>query len=565
MKQKQLKKQGYTRLPMIFIGVLTALWPLTGFPVTITLTEAESVYVPNLGGAITDLCVRSREILLFAAGAALVLFWLGERVFPDKPRRSPLLSRHALPLMAGTGLILLTAVLSGIFSLHPEISFWGIASESTGIAAFIGLAALLLAAYEGMSSPENLKYITAGATAAGLLCGGMLLFEKLSGQLAGILWGAAESAGTMLLFGSSTSCGEFCALLFPFLLHSALTEPRRGYSIAQALSAGAALCTALSSMSSAAFYGLLAGTTALVILLTVRVFRGSRPDWKKSALIAAAAVPAAVLLIAQPGILTASAGNSVSYSPENSWGLTSAELSGGTLRLRNSDTELVLTADSGAVTLADSAGETALLAAPEDSADIAGVHAQRSGDILSLDLGYTDVLRFAVMKNELGYVGLNGYIQPLEQSAFPELSEYYGAFTGRGYIWLNTLPALKNCFLIGTGSGEFCFHYPQNDIVGALNTHGSANLLTDKPHSMYLGLAVSCGIPALLIFLALAVITLRRGAISSVRGGVLSGVFAAVIAALVMGFANDISPVYSPLAAVFAGILCSRPDPAESR
>lgn len=565
MKQKQLKKQGYTRLPMIFIGVLTALWPLTGFPVTITLTEAESVYVPNLGGAITDLCVRSREILLFAAGAALVLFWLGERIFPDNPRRSPLLSRHALPLMAGTGLILLTAVLSGIISLHPEISFWGIASESTGIAAFIGLAALFLAAYEGMSSPENLKYITAGATAAGLLCGGMLLFEKLSGQLAGILWGAAESAGTMLLFGSSTSCGEFCALLFPFLLHSALTEPRRWYSIAQALSAGAALCTALSSMSSAAFYGLLAGTTALVILLTVRVFRGSRPDWKKSALIAAAAVPAAVLLIAQPGILTASAGNSVSYSPENSWGLTSAELSGGTLRLRNSDTELVLTADSGAVTLADSAGETALLAAPGDSADIAGVHAQRSGDILSLDLGYTDVLRFAVMKNELGYVGLNGYIQPLEQSAFPELSEYYGAFTGRGYIWLNTLPALKNCFLIGTGTGEFCFHYPQNDIVGALNTHGSANLLTDKPHSMYLGLAVSCGIPALLIFLALAVITLRRGAVSSVRGGVLSGVFAAVIAALVMGFANDISPVYSPLAAVFAGIICSRPDPAESR
>ena len=565
MKQKQLKKQGYTRLPMIFIGALTALWPLTGFPVTITLTEAESVYVPNLGGAITDLCVRSREILLFAAGAALVLFWLGERIFPDKPRRSPLLSRHALPLMAGTGLILLTAVLSGIFSLHPEISFWGIASESTGIAAFIGLAALFLAAYEGMSSPENLKYITAGATAAGLLCGGMLLFEKLSGQLAGILWGAAESAGTMLLFGSSTSCGEFCALLFPFLLHSALTEPRRWYSIAQALSAGAALCTALSSMSSAAFYGLLAGTTALVILLTVRVFRGSRPDWKKSALIAAAAVPAAVLLIAQPGILTASAGNSVSYSPENSWGLTSAELSGGTLRLRNSDTELVLTADSGAVTLADSAGETALLAAPGDSADIAGVHAQRSGDILSLDLGYTDVLRFAVMKNELGYVGLNGYIQPLEQSAFPELSEYYGAFTGRGYIWLNTLPALKNCFIIGTGTGEFCFHYPQNDIVGALNTHGSANLLTDKPHSMYLGLAVSCGIPALLIFLALAVITLRRGAVSSVRGGVLSGAFAAVIAALVMGFANDISPVYSPLAAVFAGILCSRPDPAESR
>ena len=565
MKQKQLKKQGYTRLPMIFIGVLIALWPLTGFPVTITLTEAESVYVPNLGGAITDLCVRSREILLFAAGAALVLFWLGERIFPDNPRRSPLLSRHALPLMAGTGLILLTAVLSGIFSLHPEISFWGIASESTGIAAFIGLAALFLAAYEGMSSPENLKYITAGATAAGLLCGGMLLFEKLSGQLAGILWGASESAGTMLLFGSSTSCGEFCALLFPFLLHSALTEPRRGYSIAQALSAGAALCTALSSMSSAAFYGLLAGTTALVILLTVRVFRGSRPDWKKSALIAAAAVPAAVLLIAQPGILTASAGNSVSYSPENSWGLTSAELSGGTLRLRNSDTELVLTADSGTVTLADSAGETALLAAPGDSADIAGVHAQRSGDILSLDLGYTDVLRFAVMKNELGYVGLNGYIQPLEQSAFPELSEYYGAFTGRGYIWLNTLPALKNCFLIGTGTGEFCFHYPQNDIVGALNTHGSANLLTDKPHSMYLGLAVSCGIPALLIFLALAVITLRRGAVSSVRGGVLSGAFAAVIAALVMGFANDISPVYSPLAAVFAGIICSRPDPAESR
>lgn len=563
MKQKQLKKPRYTRLPIIFIGVFTALWPLAGFPVRIRLSEAETAYVPNLGGELTDLCVRSREILLFAVGVSLILFWLGERIFPDHPRRPALLSRNALPLLAGTGIILLTASLSGIFSLHPEICFWGIASESTGTAAFIGIAALFLAAYEGMSDPENLRYVTAGAAVSGLLCGGMLLFEKLFGQLTVLLWKTRESTGTMLLFGNSTSCGEFCALLFPFLLHAALTEQRRGYALVQALSAGAALCTALSSMSSAAFYGIIAGTAALTVILVIRLAHGSRPVWKRAARVAAAVLPAVALVAAQPGILAASAGNSVSYSPENSWGITSAELSGGSLRLCGTGEELLITAENRVLTLSDNAGKTAVLAASGDSADIAGIHAQRSGDILELDLGYADKLRFAAAGDRIGYVGMNGYIQPLEQGAFPELSAYYGAFTGRGYIWLNTLPVLKECLIIGKGAGEFCFYYPQNDIVGALNTHGTANLLTDKPHSMYLEIAVSCGIPALLAFLALAAVSLKRGAVSSARCGALSGAFAAVAASLVMGLVNDISVVYSPTAAVFAGVLCAKLPPSE--
>ena len=560
MKQKSIKEPVYTRFPMMLIGVFIALYPVICFPVTLKLSEAELPFVPAHGGALTDLCVRSREIVLFAVGVCLILFWLGERIFPDHPRKSPLLDRKALLPLAGTGLILLCTVVSGIFSLHPELSFWGISSENTGIAAFIGFAALFLAAFEGGVSRENLRYITTGATVSGLLCGVMLLIEKLFGQLTDILWHTGESAGTMLLFGNSSACGEFCALLFPFLLACALSEQRNAAAAVHAVSAGAALCTALSSMSSTAFYGMLAEVAALAAFGIIRAAKNKKMPLKRLFIPLAAALPAAALLIFQPGILTAGAGNSVSYSPESSWQLTGAELTESTLRLTGKG-ELLIRIEQDGISLTDErSGETSLLTSSSDTAEISGITARLNGDILSLDLGYADKLRFARYDGGLGYVGLNGYIQPLEQSAFPELSEYYGMLTGRGYIWLNTLPVLRQCIFKGTGAGQLCFYFPQNDIVGALNTHGTANILTDKPHSMYLETALYCGIPALLILLAVTAVVLKRGAAAALGSGAMAGAFASVVGALIMGITNDISVVYIPLAVIFAGILSAHPN-----
>ena len=141
------------------------------------------------------------------------------------------------------------------------------------------------------------------------------------------------------------------------------------------------------------------------------------------------------------------------------------------------------------------------------------------GGLLQFDLGYDDTIEFQALDGEMIYIGLNGYLDPEPStSAFPELSRYYSFGTGRGYIWLNSLPILKNCIFKGLGEGQFAFWFPQDDIVGMLNTHGTTALLTDKPHSMYLGIALSDGIPALVLFACLVFVAVKRGVFPAMGG-----------------------------------------------
>ncbi len=186
-----------------------------------------------------------------------------------------------------------------------------------------------------------------------------------------------------------------------------------------------------------------------------------------------------------------------------------------------------------------------------------GISAEVDNGIITLDLGYDSPISFAIYNGTIQFVGMNGFLEPeLDKSAFPELSDYYSFGTGRGYIWLNTLPVLSHSVILGCGAGQFPFFLPQNDIVGSLNTHGTATLLTDKPHCMYIGIAVSYGIPALLIFIAITVVSLRRGLHKTIcqSDDINAGMIGSILCFLVMGIANDSNPVTSPLFWSFLGV-----------
>ncbi|MBR5372331.1 MAG: O-antigen ligase family protein, partial [Oscillospiraceae bacterium] len=134
--------------------------------------------------------------------------------------------------------------------------------------------------------------------------------------------------------------------------------------------------------------------------------------------------------------------------------------------------------------------------------------------MLYLDLGYKHTLDFAVTTQGLQLVAQNGALfpeipeAPLADSS---LTRYYSFATGRGYIWLNSLPMLKKCLLLGVGAGNFPFYFVQNDIVGMCNTNGTYHLVIDKAHSMYLQIAAASGIPALLLVLCLFAVFAFRG------------------------------------------------------
>lgn len=77
--------------------------------------------------------------------------------------------------------------------------------------------------------------------------------------------------------------------------------------------------------------------------------------------------------------------------------------------------------------------------------------------------------------------------------------------TNRGLIWSRTLPLMVDTLLLGYGADTYCIYYPHDDYAGNYNTWGgeSINMIVDKPHNMYMGMAVGTGGISLLALLGL--------------------------------------------------------------
>lgn len=132
--------------------------------------------------------------------------------------------------------------------------------------------------------------------------------------------------------------------------------------------------------------------------------------------------------------------------------------------------------------------------------------------------------------------------------------------SGRGYIWSRTFPLLKKTMLIGFGPDTFIAHFPNYDHLGKLRFWGSGlNLLIEKPHCLYLQIAVNIGVIALLAVLVFWSGYLLRSArlyffvglndFLSISG---AAIFVAIFCYLVNGIFNDSMVMTSP---VFWGLL----------
>lgn len=76
------------------------------------------------------------------------------------------------------------------------------------------------------------------------------------------------------------------------------------------------------------------------------------------------------------------------------------------------------------------------------------------------------------------------------------------AGSGREYIWGKTIELIKQKPLLGYGFDTLTYHFPQYDKY-KISGMGSYEIIVDKPHNFFLGMAYGAGIPFLLVFLAL--------------------------------------------------------------
>ena len=150
-------------------------------------------------------------------------------------------------------------------------------------------------------------------------------------------------------------------------------------------------------------------------------------------------------------------------------------------------------------------------------------------------------------------------LEPVESWGF-EGNERIGS--SRGYIWSRSLPLLKNALFLGYGPDTFAIAFPQHDILGKMYAyHGDMWQLVDKPHNLYLQIAINTGVASLFAFLFLVghyLIRSFRLYVSNAfdnflpRAGV--AVFVAIVGYLGAGLFNDSVVSVAPVFWVLLGL-----------
>jgi O-antigen ligase len=122
-------------------------------------------------------------------------------------------------------------------------------------------------------------------------------------------------------------------------------------------------------------------------------------------------------------------------------------------------------------------------------------------------------LAFKIEDNKIKLMNMQGKVlNPNE----PETWGFKGAETfasGRGYIWSRTIPLLKNALFLGYGADTFIFYYPQGDFFAKLKVYNEMWSYIDKPHNLFLQIALSSGVLSLIVIVVMFLIYF----ISSVR------------------------------------------------
>jgi len=119
------------------------------------------------------------------------------------------------------------------------------------------------------------------------------------------------------------------------------------------------------------------------------------------------------------------------------------------------------------------------------------------GVTISTHGGYSTT-NFYITQDGFKILGSGGRItEPIAAERIESLDGLEMFMSGRGYIWSRTIPMLKNHFISGSGSDNFPMAFPQDDFIAKLNIYMDANTVVDKPHDMFLQVAINTGLISL--------------------------------------------------------------------
>jgi len=160
--------------------------------------------------------------------------------------------------------------------------------------------------------------------------------------------------------------------------------------------------------------------------------------------------------------------------------------------LDENNTELAITTKRNIITINDPRYGGYIISIPENY----------SGVTVNV---YGKTINFYISQDGIKILGTGGRItEPKSSPFFEPLKGLETMGSNRGYEWGATIPMLKNYIVKGSGPDNFPIAFNQDDFIAKLNlVDFDANIVVDKPHNMYLQIAINTGVISLLALLAI--------------------------------------------------------------
>jgi hypothetical protein len=563
----------------LFLAVVFV--PLAVFLVEATVTGETTRYFLGLPKIIDYFAVAKARVLFFTAATGLVMF------AALKPSAHMLRALWPLFLL---GMLAIAAAVASPF--HRNIVLWGLPDLWDG--TLLWLAYFIVAALAFVVAAQRAN--TLRILSLFFLVGFLPLFAIGIAQYFGYIFleerwlqsalSSVSQVSYTLAFGENwiTSTlynpnivGSYVALMAPIALGFALyaissTEKKIAW-----LTFSALLFMGVGSQSRAGFVGTIAACSVLIALSIFQ--RAFTP--KHALLVVVAILPAALLFLSPKQHIR----DDFLFTGPKGWAENFTQNHRPVRAVRVEEQWFVLDQDACPIAIRPNASASQgwdvrdankmpipySFQGTPDNGNITLLDAAcsplkiitfRNGDALFAQLQNGPqhlTVGFPAVGARIAFLG--SLLKPREpEILFSAMSDHFASF--RGFIWKRSLPLVKESPLLGHGFGTFPALFPQDDIAGKMITLG-ANVLVDKPHSLYLQIAVAAGLPALLVFLvwmgAMLIKATRQHLHNPNPNSALAWSFSlGLLGFLVAGVFNDANVAVAPLFFITAGACAAK-------
>lgn len=583
-------------LIMIFMLVLPWITKLK----VIKLDDVSSKYFQNTEGYIVDVFLYCKSIIVITMAVLIIVMIVGENIFPDNVlKNTPVRYKGNIKFLICVLVYIVMTIISAAFSKYTAVVKSGSPSEFESAYVLISYMVIFVGGmnyfcYESVC--KCLKNMICILMSITIILNCVEFFYKplleipfvkifISSKeyryIADTLQVTQFTDMTSLTFYNPNYYGGFCLLLLPFSLVFFLGAKGMLHNVIYGILSSGMIFSILCARSSASFYLMIMEIIVIATTYFIKVVKSKSTLWKWCKILVVPISTAIILLIVNiftHGKIYDVSKNIIkntSYSVDDNKGiflLSDIKIEENKLNLISDSHTLTIEVKDNNLSFYDENGQV-IQAIEKDGSihlnaeffDMISVSVNSYKQIV-VDAGYKDGFIFYISDGRFYGVGQDGSMIDNVSITNRKGQQFYSLFTGRGYMWVNTIPLLKNTFICGHGAGTFSFYFPQNDYVGLANTHGSSRFVIDKPHNMYLQTAVEegCIVLAAVVILIILVVINYTKSISAINASLLHnnnylGEIAAASIVSIIAFAiyslfNDSMVTVNPIFWLLLGI-----------